>query len=177
MMRINDELDGGYQNNIHAYQFYRMERYIYLLAQNSKSMYKFLQSTTTVKNEHPDLFDFRFDIKSLNCANKIKYCILNNKLFYVSYFFARTIYMGKLSWWKLMIEMKIKGYIYFTSLPNTNNCLWINRTADYSTAFWLWINGLVSSISQFLNYITLLECDIPWAIMFFLHKHLAEKRF
>ena len=97
MMRINDELDGGYQNNIHAYQFYRMERYIYLLAQNSKSMYKFLQSTTTVKNEHPDLFDFRFDIKSLNCANKIKYCILNNKLFYVSYFFARTIYMGKLS--------------------------------------------------------------------------------
>lgn len=97
MMRINDKLDGEYQNNIRAYQFYRLERYVYLLAQNSKSMYKFLQSITAVKNEHPDLFDFKFDIKSLNCSNKTKYCILRNKLFYVSYLFGRTIYKGKLS--------------------------------------------------------------------------------
>lgn len=97
MMRINDELDGGYQNNIHAYQFYRLERYIYLLAQNLKSFHDFTKRMKIVKQEHSNMFNFRLEIKSLNCSNKIKYFILKNKLFYVSYFLGRTIYKGKLS--------------------------------------------------------------------------------
>lgn len=42
-------------------------------------------------------------------------------------------------------------------------------------AFGSEVNGLVSSISQFLNYITLLEGGLSGVIMAALYKHLAEK--
>lgn len=95
MMRINNELDGGYQNNIHAYKFYRLERYIYLLAQNSKSYFEFMKKFKQVIKDHSALFDVRF-WNRLNVLNNIRYRIVKNRLWIASYILAKTKYKDKL---------------------------------------------------------------------------------
>lgn len=95
MMRINDELDGGYQNSIHAYQFYRLERYIYLLAQNSKSYFEFKEKIKQVIKDYSALVDARFHNR-LRVSNNIRYQIIKNKLWIASYILAKTRYKDKL---------------------------------------------------------------------------------
>ena len=95
MMRINDELDGGCQNNIHAYQFYRLERYIYLLAQNSKSYFEFKDKMKQVINDFPRLIDVRF-LNRFRVSNTIRYLIIKNKFWIATYILAKTRYKDKL---------------------------------------------------------------------------------
>lgn len=95
MMRINDELDGGYQNNIHAYQFYRLERYIYLLAQNSMSYFEFKDKMKQVINDFPRLIDVRF-LNRFRVSNTIRYLIIKNKFWIATYILAKTRYKDKL---------------------------------------------------------------------------------
>ena len=95
MMRINDELDGGYQNNIQAYQFYRLERYIYLLAQNSMSYFEFKDKMKQVINDFPRLLDVRF-LNRLRVSNTIRYLIIKNKFWIATYILAKTRYKDKL---------------------------------------------------------------------------------
>ena len=95
IMRINDELDGGCQNNIHAYQFYRLERYIYLLAQNSKSYFEFKDKMKQVINDFPRLIDVRF-LNRFRVSNTIRYLIIKNKFWIATYILAKTRYKDKL---------------------------------------------------------------------------------
>lgn len=95
MMRINDELDGGYQNNIHAYQFYRLERYIYLLAQNSKSYFEFKKKIKQIIAKYPVLIDVRF-FNRFRVSNNIRYQIVKYRLWIASYILAKTKYKEKL---------------------------------------------------------------------------------
>ena len=95
MMRINDELDGEYQNSIHAYQFYRLERYIFLLAQNSKSYFEFSKKIKKVAKDYSKLVDVGF-CNRFGVSNKIRYQIIKNKLWIASYILAKTKYKDKL---------------------------------------------------------------------------------
>lgn len=95
MMRINDELDGGYRNNIHAYQFYRLERYIYLLAQNSVSYFEFKKKISKIINDYSSLIDIRFCNK-FGVSNNIRYQIVKCRFWIASYILAKTKYKDKL---------------------------------------------------------------------------------
>lgn len=95
MMRINDELDGGYQNNIHAYQFYRLERYIYLLAQNSKLYFEFKKNIKQVIKDYPALIDVRFRNR-FRVSNNARYQIVKCRLWIACFILAKTKYKEKL---------------------------------------------------------------------------------
>ena len=93
--KINKSYTGEYFNGIKAYQFYRLERYIFLLAQSSKGVWDFKKKIGQLKNEDPKLFDVDFR-NNFRKGSNIRYLIAKNKLFIASYVLAKTIYKGKL---------------------------------------------------------------------------------
>lgn len=96
MKRINYENSGHYQKNIEAYLFYRLERYLYILAQSSNGMKDYLDKVSIVKKSYPNLWDFNFNISMLKITNKIRYIFVKRKMWKIIYFLGNTKYKGKL---------------------------------------------------------------------------------
>lgn len=95
MKRINSENNGNYQKNIEAYEFYRLERYLYIMAQCSNGMKDYLKKIKYIEKTYFSLFDFDFDISVLKTSNKIRYILVKYRMWRILYLLGKTWYKGK----------------------------------------------------------------------------------
>lgn len=96
MMRINTERNGDFRKNINAYKFYRIERYLYLLAQSSKGLKEYLQRIKQVESMSPNLFVIELKKSKIKFSNKVRYFLVKNRAWLLLYLLGRTWYKGKL---------------------------------------------------------------------------------